>query len=85
LEWDPRKAADNLLKHGADFADAVGVFEDPLAITVFEDSPAEQRWVAIGRDFLDRTVVVVYAWRGETIRIISARRATSRERRACEG
>ena len=84
-EWDPKKATENLLKHGVEFADAVGVLQDPLAVTAPDDCPRELRSVTIGRDFLNRTVVVVYTWRGEAIRIISARLATPRERRAYEG
>jgi uncharacterized protein len=83
-EWDPKKASANTRKHGVDFSDAVGVFEDPLAVTVADDYPSEVRLVTIGRDFLDRTIVVVYTWREESIRIISARLATPRERRAYE-
>jgi len=55
-----------------------------LAVTIMDDYPAEDRNVAIGRDFVDRTLVVVYTWRGSTIRLISAREATPRERRAYE-
>lgn len=84
-EWDPKKAADNLRKHGVDFADAVGVLQDPLAGTAPDEHPREIRLVTIGRDFRNRTVVVVYTWRGHAIRIISARLATPRERRAYEG
>lgn len=79
--WDPRKAASNRRKHGVDFADAVGVFEDPRALRLPDDRQGEDRVVAIGRDFLGRLLVVIYAWRGERIRLISARRATARERR----
>ena len=84
-EWDPAKALANVRKHGVDFADAVGVFEDPLAVTIADDHPTEDRSVAIGRDFVNRTLVVIYTWRGSTIRLISAREATPRERRAYEG
>ena len=79
FEWDPKKAATNLRKHGIRFADAVSVLEDDRAITVSDDSIDEQRWVTIGMDAVDRILVVVYTWRGEKIRIISARRATQRE------
>ncbi|MDZ7288811.1 MAG: BrnT family toxin [candidate division KSB1 bacterium] len=84
--WDPKKAASNLKKHGIDFADAVGVFEDDWALTLEEQYFAgEQRYVSIGTDFLGCIVVVVYTYRNDDIRIISARRATKREREAYEG
>jgi uncharacterized DUF497 family protein len=80
-EWDPGKAARNLNKHDVNFADAVGVFEDDCAITIEDTNHAEDRYVTIGMDFTLRMLVVVYTWRNEnTIRIISARKATSKER-----
>jgi uncharacterized protein len=84
-EWDPRKADSNRRKHGIDFADAVAVFEDPFAIACADQWPGEPRHVAVGKDFLDRLLVVVYAWRGDGIRVISARKATASERRQYEG
>ena len=84
-QWDPRKAASNQEKHGVDFADAVGVFEDEWALTIKEEYVEdEQRFVTMGMDFLGRVLVVVYTYRGEAIRLISARMATRRERRAYE-
>lgn len=80
-EWDPKKAARNLRKHGVDFADAVTALEDELALTIDDDYPHEQRFVAIGTNALGRVLVVAYSFRGETIRIISAREATPHERR----
>ena len=80
-QWDPRKAASNLEKHGVDFADAVGVFEDEWALTVKEEYvEGEQRFVTMGMDFLGRVLVVVYTYRYDNIRLISARTATRRER-----
>lgn len=80
-EWDPDKAARNLFKHGVNFTDAVGVFEDDCAITIEDTSHAEDRYVTIGMDFTLRLLVVVYTWREEnTIRIISARKALAKER-----
>lgn len=78
-EWDPRKAAANLLKHGVRFADAIAVLEDERAVSIQEDHLDEERWVVIGLDALGRVLVLVYAWRGARIRLISARRATKRE------
>ena len=81
IEWDLRKAATNLRKHGIRFSDAETVLFDPVAIT--RDDPAsrsEERFVTIGADALGRIVVVVYTYRGDDIRLISARRATRKER-----
>jgi hypothetical protein len=81
FEWDPGKADANRRKHGVDFADAVGVFDDPYALSRPDPFPAEERVATLGRDLLDRLIVVVWTWRGEALRLISARRATPRERR----
>ena len=81
FEWDPGKAEANRRKHGVDFADAVGVFEDPYALSRPDPFPAEERVATLGRDFLDRLIVVVWTFRGAAIRLISARRARPRERR----
>ncbi len=83
-EWDEAKAASNLRKHGVDFADAAGVLDDPLALSMPDDDAEEERFIAIGSDFLGRMLVVVYAQRDERIRLISARRATRAERNAYE-
>jgi len=80
FEWDPRKAASNARKHGIRFADAVTVLEDDRAITVRDDAQGEDRLVTIGMDAAARLLVVVYTWRGNDIRIISARPATPGER-----
>ena len=80
-EWDPSKARANRLKHGVRLADAVLVFSDDAALTLGDSYPAEERFVTIGMDALARVLVVVWTWRGKTtIRVISARRATRRER-----
>ena len=78
-QWDENKAKANLKKHRVDFADAVSVFSDDTAITVEDDYPDEQRYVTIGLDALQRLLVVIYTWRGESIRLISARKATRQE------
>ncbi|MCA9759097.1 MAG: BrnT family toxin [Candidatus Eisenbacteria bacterium] len=79
--WDPRKARTNLAKHGVRFSDAEGVLYDPAALTR-EDTRArgEQRFASVGSDSLGRVLVVVYSYRGDDIRLISAWRATPRER-----
>lgn len=81
--WDPAKARSNLRKHGIDFADAVAALEDERALTVRDELTAvdEQRFLTAGRDARGRVIVVAYTWRGSSIRIFSARRATPRERR----
>lgn len=84
-EWDPDKAKLNLKKHGVAFADAVAVLEDDRAMTIRDYArEAEERWVTLGMDGLGRVLVVVYTWRGERLRMITARRATPAERRQYE-
>ena len=83
-EWNPNKAKSNYKKHVIRFADAVGVFEDENAITIEDDHKKEDRFVTIGKDFLSRILVVVYTFRDIVIRIISARKATARERKMYE-
>jgi uncharacterized DUF497 family protein len=80
--WDARKAAANLRKHGVSFAEAATAFEDPLSITVAvpEHSTREARFVLIGRSKQRHLVVVAHVDRDDTIRIISARPASRRER-----
>jgi uncharacterized DUF497 family protein len=85
VEWDPGKARLNLRKHGVSFADAVASLEDEGALTMRDLlSDNEERWVSMGLDALGRVLIVVYAWRGESVRLISARKATARERRQYE-
>jgi hypothetical protein len=80
-QWDPKKTASNLRNHGIDFADAVGVFEDDWALTIEEQEVrGELRFVSVGTDFLGRVIVVVYTYRNDDIRIISARKALKSER-----
>jgi uncharacterized DUF497 family protein len=83
-KWDYLKAATNLQKHNVDFADAATALDDELAITIRAETSGEERFVVVGRDALGRLLVVVYTWRGDRIRIISARKATPRERRQYE-
>jgi uncharacterized protein len=84
-EWDPDKAKANLLTHHIRFADAVIALEDERALTIRDVySEQEERWVTLGMDAFGRVLVVVYTWRAENIRLISARLATPRERRQYE-
>jgi len=85
IEWDADKANSNLHKHAVDFADAALVLEDEFAVTTQDPYPREEnRFITVGRDPGGRVLVVVYTWREETIRLISARKATPRERRQYE-
>ncbi len=84
LEWDSFKAASNLQKHNVDFAYATAVLDDKLAITIRERASGEERFVTLGLDAFGRLLVVVYTWRGDNIRIISARMATPHERHQYE-
>jgi hypothetical protein len=83
-QWNRDKAVVNLRKHGIDFADAVSVFSDDLAITMPDERFEEERLITIGVDGFGRVLVVVYTMRDDEIRIISARKATRRERRQYE-
>ena len=83
-EWDPAKARTNLRKHGVRFADAVTALEDAMAISVRDEGQDEERCISIGMDSLGRILVVVYTWRDERVRLISARPATRREARQYE-
>jgi uncharacterized protein len=83
-QWNREKAATNLRKHGIDFADAVSVFADDLAITITDDRFDEERFVTIGMDAMGRVLVVVFTLRDDEIRLISARQATRTERRQYE-
>jgi len=76
----PKKAEANWRKHGVEFLNAVVVFDDDRGITLLDEHPTEERYVTFGMDALGRVLAVSYALRGATIRIISVRRATSRER-----
>ena len=83
-QWDKNKAASNLQKHGIEFADAISVFSDDLAITIPENRFDEERFVTIGMDGFGRILVIVFTWRSEEIRLISARLAERRERKQYE-
>jgi len=78
-QWDREKAKRNHKKHNVMFSDAVTVFSDDSALTIEDDDPDEQRFITVGLDAIARVLVVVYTWRGDDIRIISARKATKNE------
>jgi uncharacterized protein len=82
--WDPRKAASNRKKHGVSFEEAATVFADPLALAI-EDELYPDRALLLGVSDRQRVLLVVHVeLSDETIRLISARRATSHERRRYE-
>jgi hypothetical protein len=82
LEWNPNKARSNLRKHHVSFEEAATALSDPLAATGSDPdhSVAEFRYVTFGVSERGRLLVVAHTERGETIRIISARLASKRER-----
>ena len=86
FEWDPEKAAASLAKHGVSFDEASTVFGDPLATTVedLEHSEDEERFLTTGLSARQRVVIVWHTDREDTVRIVGAREATSRERRIYE-
>ena len=84
FDWDEKKNRANLKKHGVSFEEAQGVFFDDEAL-VYDDpshSDEEERFLIIGRSFKLRVLMICHCYRGEdtVIRIISARKATSKER-----
>jgi uncharacterized DUF497 family protein len=85
FEWDSDKAQINLSKHGVTFEEAATVFGDMLSATIPDPQVTdEERFVTLGRSATGRLLVVVHTDRGGSIRIISARVAERRERRAYE-
>jgi uncharacterized DUF497 family protein len=88
FEWDPEKAAANLAKHGVSFGEAATIFADANALDGpdLRHSADEARFLRLGRSALGNVVIVAYTFRssrnGETIRIISARKASRKERAA---
>jgi uncharacterized DUF497 family protein len=83
FEWDADTATANATKHGVTFEEAVTVFLD-LDYLLVRDAAAPERFVAIGMSRRARVLFVVHCEQGEKVRIISARRATSREREVYE-
>jgi uncharacterized DUF497 family protein len=85
FQYDPAKAAENLKKHGVSFADAEGVLEDPLAVTIEDpDAKRERRFITTGLGNAGQLLVVLWTERNEDVRLISARRATRKERKDYE-
>ena len=86
FEWDPTKAAGNVTKHGVSFDEASSVFGDPLAVSITDPdhSIGEDRFLTTGLSVGQRLLVVSHVYRGGSIRIITAREASSQERRQYE-
>ncbi|HEY3168581.1 MAG TPA: BrnT family toxin [Candidatus Binatia bacterium] len=86
FEWDHRKAVSNLSKHGVSFQEALTAFADPLARIFDDEDPSvqEQREIIIGHSAKERLLVICFTAQGESVRIISARKATRRERKEYE-
>ncbi len=82
FEWDPAKAAANLKRHRVSFHEAAAVLDDPLSTTFPDEahSETEARFVTLGASRQGTVLVVAHTERNDAIRIISARRATRRER-----
>ena len=82
FEWDARKALTNRMKHGVSFDEAMTVFNDPLA-RIFDDadhSTTEAREIIVGVSQKQRLLLVCFTERRKAVRIISARKANTRER-----
>ncbi len=86
FEWDPDKARRNIKIHGISFDEASTAFKDTLSLTIHDPlhSDEEERFILIGNSTRNHLLVVVHTDRGERIRIISARKATQKERKQYE-
>ncbi len=86
FEWDPDKAKKNMKVHGVSFDEASTSFKDALSLTIYDPlhSEDEDRMVLIGNSFKNRVLIIVHTERGDKIRIISARKATKKERKQYE-
>jgi len=86
FEWDTRKAAANLRKHGISFDEAASIFFDPLSATGDDPDHSldERRFVTFGMSSRRRLLVVAHVEHHDAIRIITARHATRAERRLYE-
>jgi uncharacterized protein len=84
--WDPAKAAANLRKHGVPFPEATTAFADPNSLTVSDPdhSATEERLILLGLSTRSRLLIVAHTERGDVIRLISARKATRKERTTYE-
>ena len=86
FEWDPNKAKENIETHGISFDEASTVFGDTLSLAIYDPlhSEEEDRFILIGNSHRNRLLVIVHTERAENIRIISAKKATKKERKQYE-
>ena len=86
FEWDRKKAARNLARHGVSFQEATSVFDDLLSIAVPDPdhSGEENRFIIVGQSHRGRLLIVSHAERGDRIRLINARELTRTERNIYE-
>lgn len=86
FEWNLNKAASNLLKHGVSFDEACTVFEDALYVDFYDPDHSydEHRYIIVGQSAWNRLLIVSYTERDNVIRLISARKATRKERETYE-
>jgi uncharacterized DUF497 family protein len=86
FDWDENKAKINLDKHQVSFDEATSVFDDPLFLTFadIDHSINEKRFIIMGESARGRLLVVAYTEREDITRLISARLATTKERKAYE-
>ena len=86
FEWDRNKAESNLLKHGVSFDEARTVFDDIVYLDFYDPDHSydEHRYIIVGQSVLNRLLIVSYTERGNVIRLISARKATRKERETYE-
>ena len=86
FEWDDEKARKNIKKHGVSFEEAATIFNDPGIATISDPdhSKTEERFVSLGMSFIQRLLAVIHTERNERIRLISARKATTTERKNYE-
>jgi uncharacterized DUF497 family protein len=82
FEWDPNKAKVNTETHGISFDEASTSFGDTLSLTIYDPlhSEQEERFILLGNSIMNRLLVIVHTERSQRIRIISARKATLKER-----
>ena len=86
FEWDPSKATENLETHGISFDEASTAFRNTLSLTIYDPlhSEEEDRFVLIGNSHRNLLLVVIHAERGDSISLISARKAGEKERKQYE-